>query len=103
MKNEYIKHTHISEMGFRQILKLFCVDLTETQIFELMKINRNTVNRILQLLRKRIFKLVESESYFESGEIEVDKLYFGAKRVRGKRGRGARRENKSFWNEKERG
>ena len=35
-------------------------------------------------------KLAEEESYFEAREIEVDESYFGAKRVRGKRGRGAK-------------
>jgi len=32
----------------------------------------------------------ESESPFENGEIELDKSYFGARRVRGIKGRGAR-------------
>ena len=88
-KNKYIKHTHISEGKFREILRLFCADLTSTQIAEVAKENRNTINRILQLLRKRIVELAESESCFEAGEIEVDESYFEAKRVRGKRGRGA--------------
>ena len=88
-KNKYIKHTHISEGKFREILRLFCADLTSTQIAEVAKVNRNTINRILQLLRKRIVELAESESCFEAGEIEVDESYFEAKRVRGKRGRGA--------------
>lgn len=34
-------------------------------------------------------ELAEKESYFAVGEREVDESYFGAKRVRGKRGRGA--------------
>ena len=88
-KNKYIKHTHISEGKFREIVRLFCADLTSTQIAELAKISRNTINRILQLLRKRIVELAEAESCFEAGEIEVDESYFGVKRVRGKRGRGA--------------
>ena len=96
MKNRYIKHAHISENKFRQILRLFCADLTSTQIAEVTKINRNTINRILQLLRARILKLTEEESYFEAGEIEVDESYFGAKRVRGKRGRGAGGKTKVF-------
>lgn len=50
--------------------------------------NRNTVNRYLQLLRTRIAEFCEQESPFK-GEIEVDESCFGAKRVRGKRGRGA--------------
>ena len=33
MKNRYIKHTHISENKFRQVLRLFCADLTSTQNF----------------------------------------------------------------------
>ena len=96
MKNRYIKHTHISENKFRQILRLFCADLTSTQISEVTQINRNTINRILQLLRTRILKLTEEESYFEAGEIEVDESYFGAKRVRGRRGRGARGKTNVF-------
>ena len=95
-KNKYIKHTHISEGKFREILRLFCADLTSTQIAEVAKVNRNTINRILQLLRKRIVELAESESCFEAGEIEVDESYFGAKRVRGKRGRGAGGKMKVF-------
>ena len=70
--------------------------MTSTQIAEVTKINRNTINRILQLLRARILKLTEEESYFEAGEIEVDESYFGAKRVRGKRGRGAGGNRKVF-------
>jgi transposase-like protein len=58
------------------------------QIAILTNLNRNTVNRYLKLIRKRIAELCESETPFK-GEIEVDESYFGAKRIRGKRGRGA--------------
>ena len=61
-----------------------------------MKLERKTVNRIFQLLRAKIVDLAEKESYFSSGEIEVDESYFGAKRVRGKRGRGAGGKTKVF-------
>jgi hypothetical protein len=37
----------------------------------------------------RIAEFAEEESCFSVGEIEVDESYFGARRVRGKRGRGA--------------
>ena len=96
MKNRYIKRTHISESKFRQLLKLFCEDLTATQISKLMRIERKTVNRIIQLIRERIVELAEKESCFSTGEIEVDESYFGAKRVRGKRGRGAGGKTKVF-------
>ena len=85
-KNKYIKHTHISECKFREILRLFCADLTSTQIAEVAKVNRNTINRILQLLRKRIVELAESESCFEAGEIEVDESYLGPNECEAKEG-----------------
>lgn len=87
---------HISESEFRQLLKLFCIDLTAVQMSEILQIERKRVNRILQLLRKRIMKLAGEESYFETREIEVDESCFGAKRVRGKRGRGAGWKTKVF-------
>jgi len=80
--------TRISRAKFRQILRLFAVDLTAVQIAELVHLNRNTVNRYLTLIRQAIASYCESESPF-AGEIELDESYFGAKRVRGKRGRGA--------------
>ena len=89
MKNKYIKHSHISEEKFRQILKLFAADLTAKQISDLAGVNINTINRILNLLRQRITSLCEAESIFEQGEVEIDESYFGARRVRGKVGRGA--------------
>ena len=88
MKNKYSKHPHISERKFREILKLFCEDLTATQITNIAGLNRNTINRYLKLLRERMAQYCESESPFK-GEVEVDESYFGGKRQKGKRGRGA--------------
>jgi transposase len=103
MRNKYIKHSHISEDKFREIIRLFCADLEATQIAELSKINRNTINRIIQLLRERIAGFAEEESCFTSGEIEIDESYFGARRVRGKRGRGAGGKTKVFGMKKREG
>jgi transposase len=89
MKNKYGNRLHISERKFREILKLFCADLTATKIAELTNLNRNTINSILSRIRDRIELIVEKESYFRVGEIEIDESYFGARRIRGKRGRGA--------------
>ena len=80
--------TRISRAKFRQILRSFAVDLTAVQIAELVHLNRNTVNRYLTLIRQQVASYCESESPF-SGDIELDESYFGAKRIRGKRGRGA--------------
>ncbi len=88
VKNRYKKHAKISEAKFKKILKLFCVDLTAVQIAEIIGLNRNTVNKYLKLIRQQIAAICESESPF-SEEVEVDESFFGEKRVKGKRGRGA--------------
>lgn len=80
--------SQISRAKFRQILRLFALDLTATQIAQVSHLNRNTVNRYLTLIRQAIAVCCEQESPF-AGDIELDESYFGAKRVRGKRGRGA--------------
>ena len=88
--NKYIKNTHISEQQFRSILKEFCFDSGATETSKRLGLNRNTVNRIYKLLRERIYEISESHSREKvDGDIEVDESYFGARRVRGKRGRGA--------------
>src|SRR5918993_2878401 len=79
----------ISRAKFRQIIRLFALDLTATPVTALTGLNRNTVNRYLTLIRQAIAAHCERESPF-SGDVELDESYFGARRVRGKRGRGAR-------------
>lgn len=88
MKNRYAIRARISEHQFRQIVRLFALDLDATQLTALTRLNRNTINRYLRGIRERIAEFCETKSPF-SGEIEVDESYFGAKRVKGKRGRGA--------------
>ena len=87
-KNKYHNRSRISEKKFREIIKYFSLDFTASDIAKLSKINRNTINKILNLLRQRILKESEKE-IFKKGIFELDESYFGAKRVRGKRGRGA--------------
>lgn len=89
MKNKYAYRSRISEAKIRQLVKLFVVDLDASQIAELSGLNRNTVNRYLTAIRERIAVYCEAESPF-SGEVEVDESYFGARRLKGLRGRGAR-------------
>ena len=88
MKNKYINRSHISEAKFRQILKCFALDLTATDTAELALIDRKTVNRIFNKIRGHIASLSAIEEA-DKGEFEVDESYFGARRMRGKRGRGA--------------
>ena len=88
LKNRYLKSSKLSERKFRELVKLFSADLTAVQIARLANVNRNTVNRILRLIRQRILEYTEQQRPF-FGTIEVDESWFGAKRVKGKRGRGA--------------
>ena len=89
MRNKYSKRSRISESKFREILKYFSMDLSTTQTSQLTGISRRTISDIYQKLRIRIYDLTQKERMF-SGEVEVDESYFGARRVRGKRGRGAK-------------
>ena len=95
IKNRYIKRAKISEAKFRQLLRYFSYDLDAQTIASLTKLNRNTINRYLTLIRRRIAMFCEQQSPFK-GEIEVDESYFGAKRIRGKRGRGAYKKTPVF-------
>ena len=92
MKNRYFFRSRISESKFREIIRLFSADLTASQIAFLTKLNRKTINKILKQVRVRIAEFCERESKFVKSydEVEIDESYFGARRVRGKRGRGAK-------------
>jgi len=87
-KNRYAWRSRISEKKFRELIRYFSLDLDATTIATLSKLNRNTVNRYLLLIRLRIAEVCEAEFWLK-GEVEVDESYFGPRRVRGKRGRGA--------------
>ena len=87
-KNRYAKKTHISERKFREILKCFCADLTAQDTSLVTGVSRNSINKLFHKLRQYLLSLSESQGIFK-GEIELDESYFGARRVRGKRGRGA--------------
>jgi transposase-like protein len=69
-------------------VKCFSLDLDAHQAAHLTSLNRNTVNRYLRLIRTRIAEFCDQSSPFR-GEVEADESYFGAKRIKGKRGRGA--------------
>jgi transposase-like protein len=88
-QNRYYKRSRISEAKFRQLVRLFAQDLAASDVAVLTGLQRKSVNDIYFKIRTRIAQACERESPFESGEVEVDESYFGARRVRGKRGRGA--------------
>ena len=91
MKNRYKKVAHFSETKFRQVIKCFSLDLTASDTAVISGLSRNSINTLFNQIRQKIFLLAQAEAGEEktSGVFELDESYFGAKRIRGKRGRGA--------------
>lgn len=87
-KNKYYNRSHISEVKFRQLIKCFSLDLNAYETSKLTSISHVSCKKIYQKLRIYIFtNLLNNET--SKGEFELDESYFGAKRIRGKRVRGA--------------
>ena len=95
MKNKYIVRSRISEKKFREILWYFSSDIEAVKIAEFTNISEKTINKITKNIRILMASECEKISKF-SGEIEIDESYFGSKRVRGKRGRGAANKTPVF-------
>jgi transposase len=71
------------------VLRHFALDLTASRTAQLTGLQRKSINVIFLRIRERISEECERASPFSSCEVEVDESYFGARPVRGKRGRGA--------------
>lgn len=61
-KNKYSWRARISEAKLRELVRLFCLDLTASQIAYVSRVNRNTVNRYLNLIRRRLAAHCEAAS-----------------------------------------
>lgn len=94
--NRYYRWAKISERKTRQIIKYFALDLTANKTAELVAMTHQSVNRIFLKIRERVAQEAERASPFSGCEVEVDESYFGARRVKGKRGRGAGGKTKVF-------
>ncbi|MDE2419555.1 MAG: IS1595 family transposase [Gammaproteobacteria bacterium] len=87
-KNRYYRRSRITEAKFRQLVRCFALDFTASSTAELIGVSVRSTNSIFLKIRHRIAEHCELESPLQ-GAVEVDESYFGAHRVRGKRGRGA--------------
>ena len=74
---------------FRKVLKLFCADIPALTTGGLTGLSVQGTQSLYDGLRLRIMELALAEARPFAGEVEIDESYFGARRVRGKRGRGA--------------
>lgn len=87
--NRYYRCSKINERKFRQVVRFFSHDLTASKTAEFTGLTRKSVTAIFLKIRERIAQECQRASPFSACEVEVDESYFGARRVRGKRGRGA--------------
>jgi len=87
-KNRYFNRSKLSEAKFRQIVKHFALDLTATECAALSGVSLRSINSIYLRMRERMAVWCLQRSPL-CGELEADESYFGPRRVRGKRGRGA--------------
>jgi transposase-like protein len=95
LKNRYLFRGRISERKFRDLLRVFALDITADRAAELVGVNHKTAAALFRLLRLRMADLGRASCPFH-GVVEVDESYFGPARVRGQRGRGAGRKTPVF-------
>ncbi|MFO1435656.1 MAG: IS1595 family transposase [Gammaproteobacteria bacterium] len=88
-KNRYYRRSKISAPKFRHLLRCFALDLTASETSALMGLSVRSTNAIFLALRRRIAQHCEAQRPPITGVVEVDESYFGPRRVRGLRGRGA--------------
>ena len=48
----------------------------------MVNISENTIDKLFYKVRKRLVDICNKESYFTSGEIEIDESYFRVKRIK---------------------
>lgn len=84
----------ISRQKYTIIFNSFVSDIPSSKASEIASVNRKTSDRYYQIFREVITEsaLCERKDVHMKNGIEVDESYFGPRRVRGKRGRGAGRK-----------
>jgi transposase len=60
MKNKMLKGAHLSERKCREIVNLFCEDLTATQIAAITGVSRVTINAYVKMIRTRLALFCEA-------------------------------------------
>src|SRR3989337_580628 len=93
-KEVVVKRIRISDRKLRLIVRCFAFDCTAFQTSNIVQINHNTADRYFNYLRTVIIKQAIRERKEEKigNGMEIDESYFGPRRQRGKRGRGARKK-----------
>ena len=84
-----MKYNRLSKYKIKKIIKCFSEDIIASSTWILLCINRNTINSYYNKFRELLLDYSLKITGKEFGEFELDESYFGAKRIRGKRGIGA--------------
>jgi transposase len=84
MSTKYISGSRLSDVKFRQIIKLFSQGTEATEIAKQTDVSRNSINRLLAAVRGRIKNLRDEASPFEDKEIEINENYFCKRRKKAK-------------------
>ena len=90
-KNRYLFRGRISKRRFRDLLRLFALDITADRAAQLTGLNHKTAAALYRLLRLRMAELGRADCPLH-GQVEIDESYFGPARQRGRPGRGAARK-----------
>ncbi len=101
-ENKHYRRSHISENKFRQRLKCFALDLNAYETHQLTHISHRSCKVIYAKLRCHIVTYCMASDAGASA-FELDEGHFGARRIRGKRGRGAAGKHRSLGFSKEKG
>lgn len=85
---------HISRQKYSIIFNSFIADIPALTAAKIAQVNRKTADRYYSMFRQAILQdaLKERQNINLENGVEVDESYFGPRRVRGKRGRGAGRK-----------
>ena len=88
------KSRRISRQRYTIIFNSFVTDITSCKAAQIAGVNRKTTDRYYGIYRRLIIQaaLQERKEADLGNGIEIDESYFGPKRIRGKRGRGAGRK-----------
>ena len=81
-----------NQMRNLEILRYFSSDLELSKISEFTKISRQTISKLIKEIRIQIANYCEGKVNFNDCKVKIfqfDESYFGARRVKGKRGRGS--------------
>jgi transposase len=85
------KRRRISRQKYTILFNSFLADITSSKASEIAATNRKTADRYFNFFRHVLLEaaLQERKDAQLANGIEIDESYFGPKRIRGKRGRGA--------------